>query len=69
MEEIKDDVEIVEKLSILHNKYELTMIGVVNSSITPNEAQRIRLIEQLDSITAQTNRFIKNLLLLLGEEV
>lgn len=69
MESLSTDLEILEKVDVLRNKYELILIGVVNSDIAPSEEQRERLIEQLDSITSITNRFIKNLILLLGDNV
>ena len=69
MESLNIDLEILEKVDVLRNKYELILVGVVNSDIVPSEEQRERLIEQLDSITSITNRFIKNLILLLGDNV
>lgn len=69
MESLNTDLEILEKVDVLRNKYELILVGVVNSDIVPSEEQRERLIEQLDSITSITNRFIKNLILLLGDNV
>ena len=69
MESLNIDLEILEKVDVLRNKYELILVGVVNSDIVPSEEQRERLVEQLDSITSITNRFIKNLILLLGDSV
>ena len=69
MESLNIDLEILEKVDVLRNKYKLILVGVVNSDIVPSEEQRERLIEQLDSITSITNRFIKNLILLLGDNV
>lgn len=65
MENLNQDIEILEKVAVLHNKFKLTLEGAVVSYVTPTEEQRVRLIEQLEDITTRTNRFIKNLILLL----
>ena len=69
MEEISKDSEILEKLVILHSKLTLTFEGAVSSDVVPSFKQRERLVEQLDDITAMTDRFIKNLILLLENSI
>lgn len=61
---VKDTEEILDKVTTLAKKYLIIAAAIPQANGVLNEAQQIRLNEQLDSVLAITDRIIKNFILL-----
>ena len=69
MNVLNQDEEILGNLNMLVSKFTLMHYGTSMSEVELTAEQRVRLLEQLSAITATADRFCKNVLLLLGEDV
>ena len=61
---VKDTEEVICKVTTLAQKYLILASAIPLAHGVINDAQQTRLNEQLDSLLAQTDRVIKNLILL-----
>lgn len=61
---VKDSEEITERIGFLTNKFQLITLALLTCKGEVTENQENRLIEQLDTLMTQTDRVIKNLIIL-----